>query len=136
MRYLWDTDTCIYYLNEHPRIRQKVQALGAEHICTTSITIAELKFGAYNSQRVEANLQRIEDWQQTFRVLGEINRQITTIFGQKKAFLKKNGLVIGDFDLLIASFALHHHMIIVTNNADHFNRIPDIRLENWVDEQR
>lgn len=132
MNYLWDTDTCIYYLNENARIRQKVKTIGAEHICTTSITIAELKFGAYHSQKVEANLKRIEDWQQTFRVLDTLSQQITTIFGQKKAFLKKHGILIGDFDLLIASFAIHHHMIVVTNNLDHFSRIPDIRLENWL----
>lgn len=132
MRYLWDTDTCIYYLNGNPHIQQKVQTIGVEHICTTSITIAELKFGAYNSQKVEANLQRIEEWQQKFRVLDELHNQITTIFGQKKSFLKKNGVPIGDFDLLIASFALHYQLISVTNNIDHFSRIPDIPFESWV----
>lgn len=132
MTYLWDTDTCIYYLNEHARIREKVRIVGAEQICVTSITIAELQYGAYNSQRVETNLQRIEAWQQTFQVLETVNQQIATIFGQKKAIMKKQGRMIGDFDLLIASFALHYRLIIVTNNTSHFCQIPDIQLENWA----
>ncbi len=47
MTYLWDTDTCIYHLNGNPKIRQKVQEIGAKAISTTIVTIAELKFGCY-----------------------------------------------------------------------------------------
>lgn len=132
MKYLWDTDTCIYHLNGNAQIAAKIEQVGAKQICLTVLTIAELKFGAYNSSRVEANLQRIETLKQKITVLSRLNEPITTLFAQHKSALKKQGLLIGDFDLLIASFAIHHKLILVTNNTEHFQRIPAIRLENWI----
>jgi tRNA(fMet)-specific endonuclease VapC len=132
MKYLWDTDICVYHLNGNPNIQQTLKAIGAEHICTTGVTIAELKFGAYNSTKIETNLQRIEALQQTIVVLKEFHEQITSRFAQTKSYLKKHGVTIGDFDVLIASFALHHNLILVTNNISHFSPIPDIQMENWT----
>lgn len=49
MKYLWDTDTCIYHLNGNSKVKQNVRSVGAKSIYTTIVTIAELKFGAFNS---------------------------------------------------------------------------------------
>jgi tRNA(fMet)-specific endonuclease VapC len=95
------------------------------------VTIAELKFGAFNSTRVEANLKRIEELQQKITVLSDFNETIATVFGENKSKLKQQGITIGDFDLLIASFAIHHNMIVVTNNTSHFQPVPNLRIENW-----
>ncbi len=132
MIYLWDTDTCIYHLNGNANIRQQVQAVGANAIATTSVTIAELKFGAYNSTKVASNLERISTLQRKIHVLSDVTEPISTIFARNKAILKKQGITVGDFDLLIASFALHHDLIVITNNTAHFQNIPEIQLENWI----
>jgi tRNA(fMet)-specific endonuclease VapC len=131
MTYLWDTDTCIYHLNGNSKVKQKVRSVGAKSIYTTIVTIAELKFGAFNSTRVEANLKRIEELQQKITVLSDFNEAIATVFAENKSTLKQQGITIGDFDLLIASFALHHNMVVVTNNTSHFQPVPNLRLENW-----
>lgn len=107
MKYLWDTDSCIHFLNGTKEIVQKTQSIGAENICTTMLNIFELKFGAYNSNRPEANLERIEKL-----------RMILTI--------------LDDFDLLIAGFASVKKLCLVTNNIKHFQHIPDLNIENWL----
>ena len=132
MTYLWDTDTCIYYLNGNQHIRQTVKNVGLTTIATTIVTVAELKFGAFHSTRVAENLARIAILQQKIRVLSDFSDPIATVFAENKARLKKQGLLIGDFDLVIASVALHFGLIVVTNNVAHFQRIPNIRIENWM----
>jgi len=131
LKYLWDTDTCIYYMNGNDNIRRKVKAVGSREICTTIITIAELKFGAYHSAKITANLERIAVLQKKLTLLYEINDPITTIFAEHKSLLKKKGITVGDFDLLIAAFALHHNLAVVTNNISHFKQISDLKIENW-----
>jgi predicted nucleic acid-binding protein len=54
-------------------------------------------------------------------------------FGEIKAKLRKSGTTVADFDLLIASLAITEKLILVTNNTRHYQRIPNIQLENWVD---
>ncbi|QTA92115.1 PIN domain-containing protein [Desulfonema magnum] len=132
MTYLWDTDTCVYFLNGNEKVTRKARDTSADNICTTMITIAELKFGAFNSSKVSSNLRRIEELQSCLTVLDEMNDEITTIFGKNKAMLKKQGITIGDFDLLIASFAIYNNLIVVTNNTSHFGCIRNVRTENWV----
>ncbi|OQX12022.1 MAG: hypothetical protein BWK80_44230 [Desulfobacteraceae bacterium IS3] len=131
MKYLWDTDTCIYYLNGNGNIRRKVKAVGSREICTTVITVAELKFGAYHSAKVGANLERIAKLQKKLTILYKISDPITTAFAENKSLLKKKGITIGDFDLLIAGFALHYKLVIVTNNISHFKQISSLEIENW-----
>ena len=132
MIYLWDTDTSVCHLNGNANIRQKIKQVGAKAIGTTIVTIAELKFGAFNSTRVESNLERIRKLQDSIAVLSDFTETIATIFAENKATLKRQGITIGDFDLLIASFALHHTLIVVTNNTAHFQHIPNLQIENWI----
>ncbi len=54
------------------------------------------------------------------------------IFGKIKAELRRTGMLLEDFDILIASTVLSHGGILVTNNIDHFQRIPNLSIENWV----
>ncbi len=132
MKYLWDTDTCIYLLNGNSLIEEKLRSIGDKDICTTIVNIAELKFGAYNSSQVESNLRRIERLASILTVLNDFSNEIATIFAKNKAILRKDGIIISDFDLLIGSFALAYNLIIVTNNIEHFRHIPNIKIENWV----
>lgn len=132
MKYLWDTDTCAYFLNRHDKINQRLQTVGGENICTTIINIAELKFGAYNSTRIEENLKSIEKLQSILTMLDDFNDTIVTTFAKNKALLRKMGISIGDFDLLIGSFALANELIVITNNIEHFKHIPDLQIENWI----
>ena len=53
-------------------------------------------------------------------------------YGDYKSLLKKQGLLIDDFDLLIAASAYVHNLILVTDNLRHFQHIDGLRIENWV----
>lgn len=131
MNYLLDTDTYIYYLNKNENIRQKFLELEPTQIFISIPTISELYFGAYNSQRVESNLQKINDLLESVEIASS-SLKVAEHFGKIKARLKKEGIIISDFDLLIASYAIANDLTLVTNNEEHFNRIQTLRVENWL----
>ena len=60
--YVLDTDTCIYWLNGEEKIRRKVEQVGPDNLRLTIITLAELRYGAYNSQNVSENLKNIDNF--------------------------------------------------------------------------
>jgi tRNA(fMet)-specific endonuclease VapC len=131
MIYLLDTDTCIYWLKNITSVRDKIQQIGWESICICNITVAELYFGAYNSQKVAENLTRAENFIQNIEVIPLDNNAVKK-FGELKAELRKTGQPVADFDLLIASIALTKAYTLVTNNTRHYSRISELKLENWI----
>jgi len=130
MIYLLDTDTCIYWLKNITSVTNKIQTIGWENICICNITVAELYFGAYNSQKLAENLTRAENFIQNIAVITLDNNAVKK-FGELKAELRKIGQQVADFDLLIASVALTRTYILVTNNTRHYSRISELKLENW-----
>jgi tRNA(fMet)-specific endonuclease VapC len=134
LRYLLDTDTCIYLLNGESKVKNRIAQIGIESLAIASITKGELYFGAYNSSQVENNLERI----QTFFTMPApkilpLDEEVMEIFGRLKAELRRQGQLIGDIDLLIAGVAISNNLIVVTNNTKHFERIPNLSLENWYE---
>jgi len=129
--YLLDTDTCIYWLRNRQSVRERVREVGWNQISICVITVAELYYGAYNSNRVTENLARAEFFIQNLPVL-PLNDTALRRFGELKAELRRIGQPIADFDLLIASVALAESYILVTNNTRHYDRIPELQLENWT----
>ena len=129
MTYLLDTDTCIYWLRNRQSVRERVREVGWNQISICVITVAELYYSAYNSNRVTENLARAEFFIQNLPVL-PLNDTALRRFGELKAELRRTGQPIADFDLLIASVALAESYILVTNNTRHYDRIPELQLEN------
>ena len=134
LHYLLDTDMCIYLLNGHPRVKTRVAEMGVTALAVAIPTVGELYFGAYNSGRVEANVV----WVRAF--LSPRGPQALLVdepaaeqFGRFKAILRHAGRPIGDIDLFIAGVAVRHGLTVVTNNTDHFARIPELPLENGLE---
>jgi tRNA(fMet)-specific endonuclease VapC len=94
------------------------------------ITLAELKYGAYKSGRVQENLRLIEALIENVEVIPFT--EAIDIYAQEKVRLNKQGTPIEDFDLLIASSALAKKLVLVTDNLKHFERVHGLRIENWV----
>ncbi len=106
-RYVLDTDTCIYLLNGNQTIKDRVALVGVEMIAVTVLTKGELYFGAYNSNRVEHNLKRIEAFfAEPGPLILPLEEGAMDHFGKIKTDLKHAGRPIGDIDLLIASIVL------------------------------
>ena len=133
LQYLLDTDMCIYLLNGDRRVKNRVAQTGLEAISVSILTVGELYFGAYNSEKVEANLDRVRAFlSPPGPSVLPIDDAAAECFGRFKTELRRGGKPIGDMDLLIAGVAASRDLKVVTNNTEHFNRITDISLENWL----
>jgi tRNA(fMet)-specific endonuclease VapC len=131
MKYLLDTDTIIYFLNKNSSVKARVEKEGFKNISISIITLFELYFGAYNSNRIEENIHTINRLKNAIHIF-QINDSILNSFGKTKTFLKKAGELIGDFDLVIATTALTHDLTLISNNISHYQRIPSLKIENWL----
>ena len=131
MRYLLDTDTCVFALRGHESMRERFGAVESEAIAISVITLAELRYGAAWSARPEANHQVVGDFASGVVVLG-LDDETARLFGEFKARLRRRGALIDDFDLLIAATAHHYRLTLVTRNLEHFDRIPELQIEDWV----
>jgi len=132
LKFLMDTDTCIYLLNGNQNIKNQITRVGVEAIAVSVMTKGELYFGAYNSNRVKTNLERIQlFFEPPAPEVLPLDDVVMDCFGKFKAELRRKGQPVGDTDLLIAGVAISRRLTLVTNNTKHFNRIPGISLENW-----
>lgn len=130
-RYLLDTNICIFYLQDKYDIVNKLEKAGRRYCYISEITIAELLYGATCSTNPEKHLRETNDFIDKFDILHIY--PALTVFAEAKATLRKQGLMIDDFDLLIGATAIVNDIIMVTENQKHLSRIPDIKIENWVD---
>ncbi len=130
MKYLLDTDICVYWLKKDDRVEQNAISVGLENIAISFMTLSELYYGAHKSQRVEENLAAISLLTAKVSIV-DSNDQICARFGKLKVFLEKQGTIIDDADLFIGACALATGATLVTNNMRHFERIEELRLQNW-----
>ena len=129
-KYLLDTDICAFYLSKKYALREKIEAVGEINCFVSEITIAELLYGAHKSNDYESNKNdpiKIMKFANLVRLLPSYD-----LYGKEKARLQKTGQIIPEFDILIATTAVHHNMTLVTNNTKHMSRIDGIQLENWT----
>ncbi|MFH0774086.1 MAG: type II toxin-antitoxin system VapC family toxin [bacterium] len=131
MRYLLDTDVTIFALKKSDHLELKYLQVGVDNIAISVITQAELTFGAYNSQRIYENLKRIEQFCQTITIL-PVSPEVVNAFGQLKVKVYKKGEPLEDFDVMIAATALSYNLTLATGNVEHFKKIPDLQIENWI----
>ncbi|HBL31024.1 MAG TPA: VapC toxin family PIN domain ribonuclease [Acidobacteria bacterium] len=132
MKYLLDTNICIYALkNRPPEVLQRLAAVGRAAVALSVITVLELRHGAEKSQQREATLARLEFFLRPMAVLPFEETDAQT-GGRIRAHLDRLGRPIGDLDSLIAAQALSRDLILVTNNLREFERVPDLRTENWA----
>jgi len=125
--YLIDTDWIIDYLNDKEPVASKVEGLREEGIGVSIISLAELYEGIYYSRSPEIAENKLLGFLSGVVVLG-IDEEICRTFGEERGKLRKQGSIIGDFDLLIGSTALHYGLPICTNNRKHYERIAGLKV--------
>ena len=126
-----DTNIVIYTMKQRPiEVKEKFNAVSTQ-LCISSISVAELIFGAENSQTPEKNLKIIENFLSRLQIL-DYGVDAPIQYGNIKAHLKKIGTPIGENDLHIAAHARSKGLILVTNNTKEFERVPALQIENWV----
>ena len=135
MRYLLDTNICIYIAKQKPPgVLARLQGLRPGDVGMSVITYLELVYGAWKSQRRHENLERIKELEMVIPVLG-MDAGAAQHYGQVRAELERKGSPIGAYDLLIAAHALSLGLTLVTNNVREFRRIAQLRVENWAEGQ-
>ena len=130
--YMLDTNICIYIKRHHPpQVLAKLNSLPTTELCMSSVTYAELYYGAIKSQQAAKNLQIISALTSTIAVLA-FDVTAAEHYGVLRTDLENRGLVIGSNDLLIAAHARSGKHILVSNNLREFARVTDLITENWV----
>ncbi len=133
MKYLLDTDTCIYIINRHPEsVLTKLEGMTPDDICISSITLSELHYGVSKSTKKDYNAQRLAAFLMPFTLL-EFDEIAAFEYGRIRAHLEKQGYQIGPLDTFIAAHARSRNLILVTNNEREFNRVPGLVTQNWVE---
>jgi tRNA(fMet)-specific endonuclease VapC len=133
LQYMLDTNICIYVIKNYPpKLRERFNLL-AEQLCISSVTLAELHYGAEKSARRLENLQAIEQFCARLEVQA-FPAKAASHFGQIRADVERLGKPVGPLDMLIGAHARAESLIVVTNNEREFQRLPGVRVENWVDD--
>jgi tRNA(fMet)-specific endonuclease VapC len=132
MNYLIDTNICIYLMNQYPpEVVARFKNCEVGDIGISSITVSELQYGVSKSTRHQENQRRLAEFLAPFEIL-PYDEIAAACYGQIRAQLERQGIVIGPLDLLIAAHALSQGLVLVTNNEKEFKRINALEVENWA----
>jgi tRNA(fMet)-specific endonuclease VapC len=132
MKYLLDTNICIYIINKRPAsVLDVICSKHPEEISISSITATELNYGAERSRNPHQNRTAVLEFLMPFSLL-DFDQRSASYYGKIRKTLESKGTPIGPMDLLLASQDKAYNLIFVTNNIDEFKRIDNLRLENWL----
>lgn len=131
IKYLLDTNICIFTIKSRPvEVRERFLRHHGQ-MAISAVTWMELVYGAEKSQAPERNLAVIEGFAARLEVL-EYGNDAARHTGQLRAELARLGLPIGPYDQMIAGHARSLGLIVATNNLREFERVPGLRVTDWV----
>ena len=135
MKFLIDTNICVYIMNYHPpEVLQKFKSIGVGKVGISSITVSELHYGACKSSYIKKNIKRLNEFLSPFEILS-YDENASIYYGKIRSQLEKQGNIMGPLDMLIAAHALSNNLILITNNVKEFSRIKSLQVENWAGNQ-
>ncbi len=133
--YLFDTDTLSNIVKRDPshKLLDRLETLPKSVQFTSAINIGEIYFGAHRSPHREKILVAFRE-----KVFPNVNivsfdGASGEAYGVLKAELEKRGIGCSEPDLRIASITIRHNLTLVTGNTKHFQDIPGLRVENWIE---
>jgi tRNA(fMet)-specific endonuclease VapC len=132
VKYLLDTNTCIYIINKKPPSAiSRIQSKQPEEVAISTVTVAELEYGVHRSQRIDQNRIALLEFLVPLTIL-DFDQGAAAVYGSIRASLESRGTPIGPLDLMIAAAAMSQGLILVTNNEKEFSRVEGLQLENWI----
>lgn len=132
MTYMLDTNICIYAQKGVPAVIKAMAEKSRDGLVISAITLAELWHGIEGSNAYDKNVQRLNGLLCAVEVI-PFDESAARHYGQTASYLKRNGTPIGTMDMLIAAHARSRGFTVVTNNVWEFERVPDLKVENWID---
>ncbi len=132
MKFMLDTNICIYLIKRKPAVvLERFKQTDISEISISSITLSELFYGVSKSSKPEQNFMALTQFVAPLEIL-PYGGEATQYYGELRAHLEKQGTPIGALDMLIAAHALSIDSTLVTNNEKEFDRVPNLKIENWV----
>lgn len=133
MKYLLDTNICIYIINEKPKkVLEKFEQYQVYEFGISSITHAELQYGVQKSKYRTKNQKALDEFLMPLTILPFQGKKMVSHYGEIRTFLESQGKIIGPLDMLIAAHAQSLNLTIISNNIKEFSRVPNLKCENWV----
>ena len=132
MRYMLDTNICIYLIKKKPDyLIRRLKTFEVSDIVISSMTLSELEYGIEKSQNSAQNRMALDGFVAPFDIVHYDNRAAMH-YGKIRANLEKKGKIIGPLDLCIAAHALSLDLVLVTNNVREFSRVEGLKILNWI----
>lgn len=131
MKFLLDTDTCIYALKQNEAVLQGLLAQSPQDVAVSVITEAELRTGAAKSASAARTLDRVENFLRPLAILDFTSTDAVS-YAQIRARLERAGTPIGPLDTLIAAQAVARKLVLVSNNQREFARVRGLQIQNWA----
>lgn len=125
----------IEFFHERNGVKEKVDSKDVDQIFASEVTLAELTYGAINSEDYKRHIKEPE-WLRQYVTIYEIS-DVFEEYGQIRCALNKisknKAKEIGQFDMLIGATALHYDLTVVTDNIKDFSLMPGVKCVNWVE---
>lgn len=135
MKYMLDTNICIYTIKNKPTaVIKNFLNHDPDEMCISTITYAELMHGIEKSQAKEKNRIAMALFLSPIRIL-EFDSYAAEGYGKIRADLEKKGTPIGPMDMLIAAHARSESLKLITNNTREFFRVEGLDVEDWTIEK-
>ena len=132
IKYLLDTNICIYLIRRKPEIvLKRIQGLQVSDLGISSITLSELEYGVAKSRKQEQNKLALTEFLTPIEIM-PFDDMAAKHYGELRAYLETRGTPIGSLDTLIAAHALSLQSTLVTNNESEFSCVPGLKIENWT----
>ena len=130
-RYLLDTNIFSDLIRKPAgTVAGRIADVGEDAICTSIVVAAELRYGAAKS-RSQRLSERVDLLLSAVEIL-PLEPPVDRRYAEIRDRLAREGKPIGPNDLLIAAHALAADLALVTANIREFQRVPSLRVENWL----
>ncbi len=131
-RYLLDTNIWSALIRRSSAaLIKRFETLEQGRVALSPIVLGELQLGYYKGDRTPKRLAVID----TIRLHSELlilTSRVSDTYAQLRAQLEAAGTPIGPNDTWIAAEAVHHKLVLVTHNTREFERVPGLKVENWL----
>jgi len=132
MNFMLDTCILIHIIRNRDRdIVEMMKRKTPVGVCVSSVTVAEMEYGAAKSSRPDENRDALYQFLSPLTVL-PFDQKAAYEYGLVRSCLEQKGTVIGSMDMMIAAHARSISATIVTDNIREFSRVPDLTVENWL----
>ena len=132
MKYLLDTNICIYAQKRNAAILSHIKEAWQDGIAISAITLAELEYGVQHSGAPERNAIALAKFLSIVEVL-PFDSSAAIEYGDICSTLRKNGITIGTMDMLIAAHGRSEKLTVVTHNTREFERVDGLLLADWYE---